>query len=258
MPSDYSKREARAAFRLYHLVVLAGCMAGSVGLSYLLPSMPATIYRFFRKVFAMNNWTEIILANDLAGVFFALYWVGVIDMLRVYTLPKEESYLELLLSKPLGRTQYIYARALPAFGMIGMMGIIMSFFLPLKIAIINSPADLHLSSVLCAGFVTTAYALMLLALLNMAFLFSSETYYSMLIAFILFALVLLPGSIFMYRPDVFQDHAALRDLIVFPCNLLWRGESLPKVTPALALSAVTVSAILLVGSGRCLRRIDVV
>jgi hypothetical protein len=258
MLSDYSKREARAAFRLYHPIVLSVCMAGSVGLSFLLPGMPATIYRFFRKVFAMNNWTEIILINDFMGVFFALYWVGVIDLLRVYTLPKEEGYLELLLSKPLGRTQYLFARALPAFGMIAAMGIILSFFLPLKIALINGSADLHLFGVLCAGFVTTAYALMLLALLNLVFLFSSETYYATLLAFILFALVALPGSIFMYRPDVFQGHAALRDLIVFPCNLLWRGESLPKITPALMFSAAAVSAILLAGGGRRLRRMDVV
>jgi hypothetical protein len=99
---------------------------------------------------------------------------------------------------------------------------------------------------------------MLLALLNLAFLFSSETYYATLLAFILFALVVLPGSIFMYRPDVFQGHAALRDLIVFPCNLLWRSESLPKITPALLLSAAAVSALLLVGGGRGLKRMDVV
>jgi hypothetical protein len=257
MPSDYSMREARAAVRLYHLLVLAVCLAGSIGLSFLLPSMPETIYRFFRKVFIMNNWTEIILINDFIGVFFALYWVGVIDLLRVYTLPKEEGYLELLLSKPLGRTQFLFARTAPAFGMIGGMGIVLSLFLPLKIALINGAADLQLPAVLCAGFVTTAFALILLALLNVVFLFSSETYYATLLAFILFALVVLPGSLFMYRPDVFQENAALRDLIVFPCNLLWRGESLPKLTPALLLSAVAINALSLIVSGRCLKRMDV-
>ena len=60
----------------------------------------------------------------------------------------KDSYLELLLSKPLGRTQYLFARALPVFGVIAGMGIILSLFLPLKIAIINGSADLHLAGVI--------------------------------------------------------------------------------------------------------------
>jgi hypothetical protein len=128
----------------------------------------------------------------------------------------------------------------------------------LKIALINGPADLHLSGVLCAGVVTTAFALMLLALLNYVFLFSTEIYYAALLAFVLSALVILPGAIFMYRPDVFQGHATLRDLIVFPGNLLWHSESLPKITPIVLLVAVATGTLLLAGGGRRLRKMDIV
>jgi hypothetical protein len=257
MLSDYSEHEVRAAFRLHHLVILAGYMAGSVGLSFLFPSMPEAIYRFFKKVFAMNNWTEIILINDFTGLFFILFWIGAIDLLRVYVLPREEGYLELLLSKPLGRPQYLFANVLPAFGVIAGMGIILSLFLPIKIATINGTADLHLAGVFCAAIVTTALVLSLLALLNLVFLFARETYYALLLAFVVFTLAVLPGGVFMYRPDVFQDRALLRNLIIFPGNLLWLSESLPMVTPIILLTAAAAGALLLAGSSWRLKRLDI-
>jgi hypothetical protein len=258
MLSNYYKHEVRAAFRPYHLVVLMSYMAGSVGMSFLFPGMPEAIYRFFKKVFAMNNWTEIILINDLTGIFFILFWVGVIDLLRVYVLPKEEGYLELLLSKPLSREQYLFANVLPAIGVIAVMGIVLSLFLPLKIALINGTADLHLAGVVCAGIVTTALALSLLALLNLVFLFARETYYAVLLAFVIFTLIVLPGSIFIYRPDVFQDHAVLRGLLIFPGNLLWFSESLPNITPIILIAAVAASLLLLAGSSWRLKRLDII
>jgi ABC-type transport system involved in multi-copper enzyme maturation permease subunit len=257
MLSDYFRQEVRAAIRPYHLVVLLSYLAGSVGLSFMLPSMPAAIYRFFKKAFALNNWTEIILINDFTGLFFILFWIGVIDLLRVYVLPREEGYLELLLSKPLSRAQYLFANALSVFGVIAVMGIVMSLFLPLKIALLNGSADLHLAGVVCAGIVTTSLALSLLALLNLVFLFARETYYAVLLAFVVFTLAVLPGSVFMYRPDVFQDHATLRNLIVFPGNLLWLSESLPKVTPIILSAAAAAGALLLAGSSRRLGRLDI-
>jgi hypothetical protein len=258
MLSDYSKHEVRAAFRTYHLAVLVSYMAGSVGLSFLFPSMPDVLYRFFKKVFAMNNWTEIILINDFTGVFFILFWIGVIDLLRVYVLPKEEAYLELLLSKPLSRAQYLFANVLSIFGMVVGMGIILSLFLPLKVALINGTADLHAAGIVCAGIVTTAVVLALLALLNLVFLFAKETYYAVLLAFMMFALAVLPGSIFIYRPDVFLNHATLRNLLIFPGNLLWFSESMPKITPIILIAAVAASLLLLVGSSWRLRRLDIV
>ncbi len=256
MISDYSKHEARAAFRSHHLAVLLGCMAVSVVTSFLLPSMPEAIYRFFKKVFVMNNWTEIVLIDDFMGVFFALYWVGVIDLLRVYVLPKEEGYLDLLLSKPLGRTHYLFARVLPAFGVIAGMGIILSLFIPLKIALINGAGDLRVTGVICAGLVTTGVALAFHALLNLVFLFARETYYAALLAFLVFAGAVLPAGIFIYRPDVFQDQAVLRNIFVFPGNLLWFGESLPMLTPIILLIAFAAGALSLTGSGWRLKKMD--
>jgi hypothetical protein len=257
MLTDYAKQEARAAFRLHHLVILAVGLIGQVVTSFLLPSMPESMYLFFKKVFVLSNWTEIILMNDFLGLFSALFWVGVIDLLRIYVLPKEEGYLELLLSKPLGRTEYLFAKVLPAFGVVGGLGVILLLFLPLKIALINGAADLHLVGVVCAGVVTITLALTLLALLNLVFLFASETYYAVLLAFAVFALVVLPVGIFFYRPDVFQDWPVLRNLVVFPVNLLWINEWLPNIAPVIAVVAATLIVFLLTWGGWRLKRMDI-
>jgi ABC-type transport system involved in multi-copper enzyme maturation permease subunit len=257
MLSDYAKQEARAAFRLHHLVVLAVGLIGSVVTSFLLPSMPESIYRFFKKVFVMDNWTEVILFNDLVTLFSALFWVGVIDLLRVYVLPKEEGYLELLLSKPLGRTEYLRAKVLPAFGVVAGLGVVLLLFMPLKIALINGTANLHLVSVVCAGIVTITLVLTLLALLNLVFLFARETYYAVLLAFAVYALVILPIALFMYRPDVYQGRSVLRNLVVFPGNLLWMSEGLPSIAPIIALAGATLSVLLLAWGGWRLKRMDI-
>lgn len=152
-----------------------------------------------------------------------------------------------MLSKPLSRTQYLFARALPVFGVIAGMGIVLSLFLPLKIALINGAADLRLPAVRCAGVVITALALTLLALLKFMFLFTPETYYAALLAFVVFTLAVLPAAIFMYRPDVFQDQALLRDLMVFPGNLLWLSELSPRITSVIMLAAAVIILLLLAG-----------
>jgi ABC-type transport system involved in multi-copper enzyme maturation permease subunit len=257
MLTNYAKQEVRAAIRLHHFVVLAVGLIGPVVTSFLLPSMPESIYRFFKKVFVLSNWTEVILMNDLLGLFSALFWVGVIDLLRVYVLPQEEGYIELLFSKPLGRAEYLFAKVLPAFGVVAGLGVIMSLFLPLKIALINGASDLHLIGVVCACVVTVSLALTLLALLNLVFLFARETYYAVLLAFFIYALVVLPIALFMYRPDVFQDRPVLRNLVVFPGNLLWLNEGLPNITPIIALTGATLSMLLLTWGGWRLKRIDI-
>jgi ABC-type transport system involved in multi-copper enzyme maturation permease subunit len=257
MISEYSKQEARTAFRQRHIAVLLGCMAGSVATSYLLPSMPEAVYRFFKKIFAMNNWTEIILINDFTGVFFALFWLGVVDLLRVYVMPSEEGYLGLLLAKPITRSQFLLAKTLPVFAVIGGIGVALSLFLPLKIALINGSADLRFAGVVCAGIVTAALAIALLALLNLVFLFAGETYYAVIFAFIIFTLAVLPAALFMYRPDVFQARPGMRNLFVFPGNLLWFSASLPELTPLILLAATLFTATLLAGGGRRLKSMEI-
>jgi len=257
MSLTYAKQELRSAFRLHHLLILLGAVAGSIATSLLLPGMPETIFRFFKKVFLLQNWTEIILINDFMGLFYGLFWMGVIDLLRVYVLPKEEGYLSLLLAKPLSRNQYLFGKVLPMFAVILVIGLTLSLFLPAKIAVLNGAADLHVTGVIVAGIVCTLLALILLALLNLVFLFAQETYYAVLWAFLSFALAILPSGVFMYRPDVYQTQPTLRTLLVFPGNLLWASNDLPSLLPYLLLIVGCGSTLLLLGSSWRLKRIDI-
>ena len=82
-----------------------------VVLAFWLPGFPESVHRFFQRIFQLNEWPEIVVANDLAGLFFFTYWVAVFDVLAVYIVPLEERYLDLYLSKPLRRRARICWRA---------------------------------------------------------------------------------------------------------------------------------------------------
>ena len=58
-----------------------------VVLAFWLPTFPASIYRFFQRVFDLPGWAEIVVANDLAGLFFFAYWIAVFDVLTIYIVP---------------------------------------------------------------------------------------------------------------------------------------------------------------------------
>jgi hypothetical protein len=61
----------------------------------------------------------------------------------------------------------------------------------------------------------------------------------------------------MYRPDLFIGKILLRDIVVFPGNLLWLSGSLPRLTPILLLAAMAIVILLLSGGGRRLNRMDI-
>ncbi|AUX21256.1 uncharacterized protein SOCEGT47_017360 [Sorangium cellulosum] len=257
MLSHHARLELRSAFSLRHGVLLLALFGGVVLDSYLLPAMPAAVYRFFERLCRMRSWTEIVLFNDYMAVFAGLFWVGVVDSLRVHVVPVEEGYLDLLLSKPLARSRYLLARVLPIFAVIALMGVGLSLFLPLKIALINGPRDLDVPGTIGAALAIVALVLACVAVLNLVFLFAKETYHAVLLSFVLFAAVVLPGAMFMYRPDLFAGREALRDVVVFPANLVWHAGAMPALAPALSLAALALSAAMILLGARRLERADV-
>jgi hypothetical protein len=62
----------------------------------------------------------------------------------------------------------------------------------------------------------------------------------------------------MYRPDVFVGHTLLRDLVVFPGNLLWNAPSLPRATAVVLLVVSAIGSLLLAAGGWRLKALDVV
>lgn len=256
MLSDHARLELRAAVRRYHVVVLVAYLALSVVTSFLLPSMPPAIYRFFEKVCGLRNWTEMILFNDYMGLFVVVFWTGVVDLTRVYVIPLEEGYLGLLLAKPITRSRYLFRKVLPIFAVTAGIGIAITLFFPLKIALVNGTADLDVAGTLCAGLVSLALAIGCLAIMNLVFLYTRETYHATLLSFVLFSAAVLPGALYIYRPDLFAGRAALRDVLVYPANVVWLAGALPAMTPAILASTVIVCAVLLVAAARRLARVD--
>lgn len=256
MLSDYAKFELKAALRRYHVVLLFAYLALSVVGSYLLPSMPPGIYRFFEKVCGLHNWTEMILFNDFMGLFVVVFWTGVIDLTRVYVAPLEEGYLGLLLAKPVTRSRYLFARVLPIFAVASGLGIAISLFYPLKIALINGTADLDVLGTLCAGLISLALALGGLAIMNLVFLFTRETYYAVLLSFILFTVMVMPCAMLIYRPDLYDGRAALRNILAYPANVVWFTGALPSITPVIIAATLALCAALILAGARRLDRVD--
>src|SRR3989337_2406400 len=105
--------ELRRAFGRRHAVGLTLIASMGVLLAFWLPGFPESVYLFFQRIFQLPDWPEIVVANDLAGLVFFIYWIGVFDVLAIYVVPLEERYLDLYLSKPLTRRQYMLARLIP-------------------------------------------------------------------------------------------------------------------------------------------------
>jgi hypothetical protein len=247
--------ELRQCFGRRHAVALVGLSLIGVLLPFWMPTLPEGIYRFFARVMSIEGWPAIIVANDLTGLFFVLYWVGVFDVLRIYIVPLEERYLDILLSKPLMRRSYIAARLLPILLTTIVMGIISSVVHWLAL----SATGLAYGPVAYAGAVSAVigWTVCLVALLNMLVLSTRDTFSAVLIAFIPAMVSMLPGVIYMYRPDVLACVSTLRDFVVFPMNLIWYPGVAITWGPTVTACLLAVAAGLSVLAGWSVDRRDV-
>ena len=103
---------------------LAAIALMGVVLAFWLPTFPESVHLFFQRIFQLPNWPAIVFANDLAGIMFFVYWIGVFDVLAIYVVPLEERHLDIYLSKPLTRRQYMLARVIPIMLMLTAVGAI--------------------------------------------------------------------------------------------------------------------------------------
>jgi hypothetical protein len=197
-----------------HAVALIAISLMGVVLAFWMPGFPDSVYRFFQRIFQLDGWPEIVVANDLAGLFFFIYWVGVFDILAIYVVPLEERYLDLYLSKPLRRRAYMLARIVPVMLLVVGLGIVSAtvHWLALRAA----GLDYSLGVYLAAATAVIAWTVCLVAIANIAILFVPDTYAALLAAFIPIAASILPGLIYMYRPDLFETAPLLRAIAVFP------------------------------------------
>lgn len=220
----YRWMEARAALRTQHLLALPlGLLLGVLS-SFLMPAMPPMVLKVFGTMFQAKTWTDSILLNDYLAFFVILYWLGIFDLLRIYIVPAEERYLDVLLSKPLTRTQYLMARVWPTFAVLLALGVLLVVGYWVKIALINGLSELNTLAYFSASAIVVSFTLFVLSIVMFAFMFFDETYNALVVACAACILPLLPASMYMYRPDVFTS-AVLKYTVVFPANLLWSPSS---------------------------------
>jgi hypothetical protein len=79
----------------------------------------------------------------------------------------------------------------------------------------------------------------------------------LLIAFVPLYVALLPSMVYLYRPDVFADAPALRDVLVFPMNLVWYPEFAARWGWPLAGLMLGLAALLVALAGSRIERRDV-
>lgn len=213
------RAELARAFGRRHVVVLACMVLMGVVLAFWMPSFPESVFRFFQRVFQLPGWSEIAVANDMAGLFFFVYWIGVFDALTIYVQPQEERRLDLVLSKPLTRAEYLWAKLLPILLMVAALFVIgaLAHWLALQAAGLAYP----LRALAGANFALLGWTICLVCFVNLCALHVRDTYAALLVAFVPMLVTILPSTIYMYRPDVFEAVPRARDIVVFPLNLVW-------------------------------------
>ena len=248
--------ELRRTVAQRHVIALASMIAMGLILAFWLPMFPESVFRFFQRVFQLNSWAEIVFANELAGLFFFIYWIAVFDVLTIYVTPLEERQLDVVLSKPLSRRAYMLARLLPILlTAIGMYAVsVTAHWGALRMAGLAYPPGAFIG----AGLAVLAWTLFLIGSVNFAILSARETYVALLIAFVPIAISLLPGMVYMYRPDVFLGAPDVRDLIVFPMNLVWYPDFAARWGSSIAALFLALAVAVAYAAGWRIERRDVV
>jgi ABC-type transport system involved in multi-copper enzyme maturation permease subunit len=221
-----------------HFIVVGALVGVLLFDSLVLPLLPEAIFRFLERAYGLHGWTQIVAFNDLFGLFVGLYWVGLVEAVRSFVIPREEGFLSLLLSKPISRSRYIRMQLLPIFTTLLIMGTTLSIIFAVKLAAINGLDGLAVSSLLAMGLSATLLAIALTAVATILCLIAHDSYTAVLLGFLLFSAVVIPAGGYMYRPDLYADKVLLSYAVVFPANMLWLHATLPARLPVFIVVAL--------------------
>lgn len=225
--------------------------------SLALPLMPEAILRFIERAFKLRGWPQVVLFNDLFGIFVGLFWVGLMGAVSAFVLPREEGYLALVLSKPITRADYVRGHLIPLALQLGGAGFAVSLIMTVKLAVLNGLDGLSATTVFATGLGATLFALALVALTCLVCIVARDTYSAIVGGFLLFSAVVIPAGGYMYRPDLYVGKAALANALVFPANLLWHAEVLLARLPLLTLIAALTGAVSATACIKWMERRDV-
>jgi hypothetical protein len=247
--------EASTALHWRHAAMTVLLVGMGLLLAGWLPRWPETIYRFFTRIFHLDGWSDIVLVNNFTGLLFFLYWLGVVDVLRVYVQPFEEQYLDLLLAKPIARRDYLLARLGPRLLVLLAIGGVAASTHALAMSAVGLPFDGGAYAGAVA--IVLAVTLCLVALVNALLVTVRDSFTALVVAFVPFMLAMLPGVVYLYRPDAYDAVPALPSLLVFPANLLWHDDGVARWSPLIVLALFLAILALVAVAGRRLASRDV-
>ncbi len=254
---DYRLLEARhAPWRVPALTAAVG-VAIVVLTHVLFVRMPRQVITFMERAFQLQDMGGVLLANDYMAVYLIVFFVGVVGMLGVVVMAREEHQLELLLSKPIRPGQFLSARTWPVIASTSGVGLVMALTCAIAIQpYTGEGASVTVRGAFGASLMLCAINLVLLSLLNILFLWVRDGFHALLIAFVAWFLPMLPTATYLYRPDLFVGRESLETATVL-VNLVWHDATFAWLGP-LAFGGALVSAALFIWlGGAVLERTDV-
>jgi hypothetical protein len=252
--SPYVRAELRLALRPRHLGLLLLGVGIAVLDAELTPRFPAFALEFMRSSLRLETMADLILINDYLALYMIVLFAGAFELMRVHVGPAEARELDLYLAKPISRAHFIAARSAPA--------LLVSVALGAGVSVANAVTlqlwlgDVALAPILAISVAITAFVLVQLALLNLAYLWLREVEHAVLLAFAVAIAPLLTTSALIYRPDVFVGRESAL-FAAFPASLMWHGGvSLGTALALLAGALVLAAALVALAARRLDRRPD--
>ena len=122
--------------------------------------------------------------------------------------------LDLLFVEPLTRAEHLWAKLVPILILVIALFTIgaLAHWLALRAAGLAYP----IRALAGANFALLGWTILLVCLVNLGVMWARDTYTALLIAFVPVAVTILPGTIYMYRPDIFEAHHACGKSSCFP------------------------------------------
>lgn len=253
---DYMQLEWRHAPRRATGVVAIFGIITVVFTHVVLPLFPDRAIQFMKQGFRLQDMAGVLLLNDLMGVYFPTYFLGLASSMGIVLAAREEHRLEILLAKPVRPSQFVMARALPVLASAIFVGITTSVACAVAIALHAEPgASVGPAGALGGGLALTALALVLVAALQIPFVRMRDPFQALLIASFLFLLTSMPAAVLLYRPDVFVGHERILNTFVMT-TLLWHETTMIWLGPVLLVAAIPVSVLCVRLAGALLERSD--
>jgi hypothetical protein len=239
---------------------LIGLLVGAVmiaGTHAIVPLLPRAAIEVLETSFAIRGKAALLLLNDYLALYAAVFFGGFAELLRAVVAPREERQLELLLSKPVSASTLVRARAVPVLMAVWLTTAALGCATAAAIAPIASPGSATATGALGASIVVGSAVVIVLALLAPLLVRSRDGFEALVVGFVAWLLPLLPASVFLYRPDVFEGRPGMTSALVAPANLLWHDAAMPRVALVATALAACLSFALLALAGRVLRRTGV-